>query len=119
MKKFWLMVIAAASGVLSGCSSGDGMPVAGKSYQFVIDVRTLAEQQQFGAIKGAILIEHTKIGDEISEVVPDKTSSIALFCRSGRRSAIAAGKLRELGYSNVTDLGAFSDAKKLLEDSDK
>ena len=57
------------------------MPVAGKSYQFVIDVRTLAEQQQFGAIKGAILIEHTKIGDEISEVVPDKTSSIALFCR--------------------------------------
>ena len=34
---------------------------------------------------------------------------ILVYCRSGRRSAIAAQTLAELGYTNVKDFGGIND----------
>ena len=39
---------------------------------------------------------------------PDKEKEIVLYCRSGRRSAIAKKALVELGYKDVKDFGGIN-----------
>jgi len=81
--------------------------------QYVIDVRT-AEEWQAGHIEGAIHIPYDQMADRIAEVTRDKAAAIALYCRSGRRSGIALKRLKELGYTNVENLGSLQDAQKKL-----
>ena len=38
-----------------------------------------------------------------------KDAEILLYCRSGRRSADAAKKLRDMGFTNVFDFGGIID----------
>ena len=64
----------------------------------VLDVRTAAEFAE-GHIKGAVLIDQgqSDFVEKAKAALPiDKT--IAVYCRSGRRSANAAGKLADVGY---------------------
>jgi rhodanese-related sulfurtransferase len=79
----------------------------------VVDVREPNELQS-GMIKGAInlplsVIEAggTKFNQAIGALSKDK--QILLYCRSGRRSGIAASKLNSLGFQ-TKNLGGFSDA---------
>ena len=74
----------------------------------VLDVR---EQEEFdqGHVPGAILIPYTKIEDQADEHLPQKDQLILVYCRSGRRSKIAAEALVELGYTNVKEFGGILD----------
>ena len=54
----------------------------------VIDVRTVQEWDK-GHLEGAVLIPYDQIGERIGAVVKDKSQTIYLYCRSGRRSHIA------------------------------
>ena len=81
----------------------------------VLDVRTVAEFTE-GHIKGAILIDQGQsdfVEQAKAKLPKDKT--IAIYCRSGRRSANAAGKLADVGYKCVNLKGgilAWKDAGK-------
>lgn len=44
-----------------------------------------------------------------------KDDHITLYCRSGRRSNLALHTLRDLGYTNVRDIGGFEDARRVLD----
>jgi rhodanese-related sulfurtransferase len=44
-----------------------------------------------------------------------KDDRITLYCRSGRRSGIALGKLKEMGFKSVRDIGGFEEARKVLD----
>jgi rhodanese-related sulfurtransferase len=44
-----------------------------------------------------------------------KDDAITLYCRSGRRSNIALGRLKELGFKRVRDIGGFEEARKVLD----
>ncbi|KAG9190723.1 hypothetical protein G6011_08811 [Alternaria panax] len=44
-----------------------------------------------------------------------KDDAITLYCRSGRRSNIALGRLKELGFKRVRDIGGFEEARKILD----
>lgn len=74
----------------------------------VLDVRT-EEEYNTGHIEGAILIPDTEILEKAEETLTDKSSTILVYCRSGRRSALAAANLVELGYTNVYDFGGIID----------
>ena len=37
-----------------------------------------------------------------------------MYCRSGRRSALAVEAMKKLGYADLTDLGGMDEAKKRL-----
>ncbi len=74
----------------------------------ILDVRT-QEEYDTDHIPGAILIPYTEITKTVDELIPDHSSTILLYCRSGRRSSIAASDLVDLGYSNVYDFGGISD----------
>ena len=74
----------------------------------ILDVRTQEEYDQ-GHIPSAIVISHEKIAEKAEEVLADKDQLILVYCRSGRRSKIAAEALAELGYTNIKEFGGIID----------
>lgn len=74
----------------------------------ILDVRT-KEEYDSGHIKDALLIPDVEILQKAESTLPDKTAMILVYCRSGRRSALAANDLIGLGYSNVYDFGGIID----------
>ena len=74
----------------------------------IVDVRT-QEEYDAGYIEGAVLIPDFDIEAKAESLLPDKDATILIYCRSGRRSALAAQKLVELGYQNIYDFGGIID----------
>ena len=74
----------------------------------ILDVRT-QEEYNPGHIPGAIMISHEEIAEKAEGVLTDKDQLILVYCRSGRRSKIAAEALVELGYTNIKEFGGISD----------
>ena len=74
----------------------------------IIDARTQEEYDQ-GHIPGAILIPEYEIAARAENELPDKNQLILVYCRSGRRSKIAAEELVKLGYTNVKEFGGIID----------
>ena len=79
-----------------------------ESGYIIIDARTQEEYDQ-GHIPGAILIPEYEIADRAEKELPDKNQLILVYCRSGRRSKIAAEELVKLGYTNVKEFGGIID----------
>lgn len=82
--------------------------------RLLIDVRT-AEEFAAGALPGAQRIGHEEIAAQIASLAPDLDTPIVLYCRSGRRSALAEAGLRDLGYRNLINAGGYSELKLALE----
>ena len=74
----------------------------------LLDVRTFEEFAQ-GHIEGAILIPENVLRENAEYEISDKDAIILVYCRSGRRSALAARTLVDLGYTNVYDFGGIDD----------
>ena len=103
-----------------GCSDGDSAnyeQISGaeakalmdsESGYIIIDARTQSEYDE-GHIPGAILIPEYEIADRAEKELPDKDQLILVYCRSGRRSKIAAEELVKLGYTNVKEFGGIID----------
>ena len=109
-----------------GCSDGGSAtyePISGaeakalmdsESGYIIIDARTQEEYDQ-GHIPGAILIPEYEIADRAEKELSDKDQLILVYCRSGRRSKIAAEELVKLGYTNVKEFGGIIDWKYEIE----
>lgn len=110
-----LTCLLALLGLTTACGQGkfdnvdvtDFATLTGDSNVVVLDVRTVDEYVE-GHIQGAVLIDQGK--DDFMEkskaiLVKDKT--IAVYCRSGRRSANAAGRLAAEGYRCVNLKGGI------------
>ena len=74
----------------------------------IIDARTEEEFAE-GHIKGAILIPDYEIAARAEDILLDKNQKILVYCRSGRRSKLAAEALLDLGYTNVWEFGGIID----------
>ena len=79
-----------------------------ESGYIIIDARTQEEYDE-GHIPGAILIPEYEIAARAENELPDKDQLILVYCRSGRRSKIAADELVKLGYTNVKEFGGIID----------
>ena len=79
-----------------------------ESGYIIIDARTQEEYDQ-GHIPGAIMIPEYEIAERAEKELPDKDKLILVYCRSGRRSKIAAEELVKLGYTNVKEFGGIID----------
>ena len=77
----------------------------------LLDVRT---EEEYGIehAAGAVLLpqEDLETMDEgdILDVLPDLDAPVLLYCRTGRRAALAAIKLEELGYTRLYNLGGLN-----------
>ena len=126
MKKFTviLILIITCAAVLYGCTScGESKmensykqitPARAKEIMdlqdgyIILDVRTQEEFDE-SHIEGAILIPDYEITNKAESVLKDKDQLILVYCRSGRRSKLAAEALVELGYTNVKEFGGIID----------
>lgn len=122
MKKI-LTCLLAVLGLTTACGQGnfENTDVPGfaeliaDSSVVILDVRTATEFAE-GHIQGSILIDQgqSDFVEKAKATLPiDK--KIAVYCRSGRRSANAAGKLADIGYKCVNLKGgiiAWKDAGK-------
>ena len=122
-KRFLLMLLTLAFPLgCIGCSDGGSATyeqISGaeakalmdsESGYIIIDARTQPEYDE-GHITGAILIPEYEIADRAEKELPDKNQLILVYCRSGRRSKIAAEELVKLGYTNVKEFGGIIDWK--------
>ena len=74
----------------------------------ILDVRTEEEFKE-GHIKNALLIPDYEIAEKAESVLTNKEQLILVYCRSGRRSKIAANELVTMGYSNIKEFGGIID----------
>lgn len=125
MKKMLLLVLAAVLAISAVCFAQS--PANAEVYQkitpqqakarmaepgvIVLDVR-MQQEYDAGHIANAVLLPLPLIeaGDAaVAKALPDKDAEILVYCRSGRRSAIAANALINMGYTNVLDFGGIND----------
>jgi len=109
------MLLAACGGSGSGSGGGSGQAVrtvnAAEAVEMldrriVIDVRTPAEFAA-GHVAGAQNID-VEAGDFATRIASlDKGGAYLLYCRTGRRSALAAAEMAKAGFTNVVDAGGF------------
>ena len=74
----------------------------------ILDVR---EQDEYdsGHIPGAVLLPVGTIDeDTAAEVIPEKDSTVLVYCRSGNRSKTASAALADLGYTNIYEFGGIN-----------
>ena len=97
-------------------SMAEGLEIAKENPgAIVVDVRR-DDEYKAGHIPGALLLTMEKITAETAaKVLPDKSQMILIYCRSGRRSKIAAQNLSELGYTNIVEFGGILDYKGEVE----
>lgn len=106
--------------LLTGCSGGtsDGSyeqitQEAAKEMMdtqevIVLDVREQSEYDS-GHIPGAVLLPVGSIDEETAAaVIPEKDSTVLVYCRSGNRSKTAASTLAGLGYTNIYEFGGIN-----------
>jgi rhodanese-related sulfurtransferase len=113
MKKF-LTLLLAVLGLNTACSQNyenydvkEFAELITDSNVVILDVRK-ADEFAEGHITGAILIDQFQSDFlEQAQVKLPKDKTIAIYCRSGRRSANAAGKLADVGYKCVNLKGGI------------
>lgn len=120
MKKLWMILLAAV--LLTACGLGSQQeavyvnitPQEAKQIMdttegyILLDTRAQEEYDQ-GHIPGAIVIPHDEIEEKAEQLLPDKNQLILVYCRSGRRSKLAAEALVKLGYTNIKEFGGILD----------
>ena len=74
----------------------------------ILDTRT-QEEYDSGHIPGAILIPYDEVLEKAEGILTDKDQLILVYCRSGRRSKLAANDLVSLGYTNIKEFGGILD----------
>jgi rhodanese-related sulfurtransferase len=77
----------------------------------IIDIRTAAEYDT-GKLSGAISIDYYKTDFRAQLAKLDKSKPYKLYCNSGNRSASAVAIMRDLGFSDVTELAGGIQAWK-------
>ena len=74
----------------------------------ILDVR---EQDEYdsGHIPSAVLLPVGMIDeDTAAKVIPEKDSTVLVYCRSGNRSKTASAALADLGYTNIYEFGGIN-----------
>ncbi len=78
----------------------------------ILDVRT-REEFESGHIPGAVCLPNEDIDldrpEDLTEVLPDRSQIILVYCRSGNRSRQASQKLADSGYTSVYEFGGIND----------
>lgn len=80
------------------CQSTDGA--------ILLDVRSV-EEYRGGRIEGSVNLPLDKIAT-VGNIVKDKKTPLYVHCLSGARSGQAVSRLKQMGYTNATNIGGIS-----------
>jgi len=108
-------LMEAANAAVPKITPAEAREMIGKGNTLVVDVRDAPEVEKSGKIAGAVHVSRGMLEFRADPDSPyhDKNFSrdktLILYCASGGRSALAAKALKDLGYGQVYNVGAFKD----------
>lgn len=107
MKRLVLMLVLGLGGAAQAAERVSAeslrMRQAAGEALLVLDVRTPAEYAQ-GHVPGAINVPHDEVSAEHPRLASWRERPVVVYCRSGRRSAMAIETLERAGFSRVQHL---------------
>jgi rhodanese-related sulfurtransferase len=107
--------LEAANAAVPRITAAQAREMIGKGNALVVDVRDAPEVQASGKVTGAVNVSRGMLEFRADPESPyhdkafDKGKTIILYCASGGRSALSGKVLKEMGYNQVFNLGAFKD----------
>lgn len=108
-------MMEAANAVVPKITPAEAREMIAKGNTLVVDVRDTPELEKSGKVAGAV---HHSRGMLEFRADPDspyydknfaKDKSVIVYCASGGRSALAGKVLKDMGYTQVYNMGAFKD----------
>jgi rhodanese-related sulfurtransferase len=109
-------LMADANAAIPKISVDDAHRLMAEEGALLVDVRDGPELAQTGKLKGAVHVSRGMIEFRADPGLPShdpkfrKDRPVVLYCASGGRSALAGKVLKDMGYTNVRNLGGFKDA---------
>ncbi len=108
-------MLAEANAVVPKLAPAEALERMRSGDVLVVDVRDPTEVQQSGRVKGALNVSRGMLEFRADPATPyhdaafQKDRTILLHCASGGRSALAGKTLRDMGYTNVYNIGGFKE----------
>jgi rhodanese-related sulfurtransferase len=108
-------LVEAANAVVPRISPAQARELIDKGNTLVVDVRDAPEVEKTGTVAGAIHVPRGMLEFRADPESPyhdqnfAKDKTVIVYCASGGRSALSGQALKELGYEEVYNLGAFGD----------
>lgn len=108
-------MIADANAVVPRISAAEVRDMMSGGNTLIVDVRDAPEVENSGKVSGAIHISRGMLEFRADPESPyhdnnfDKAKTVIVYCASGGRSALSGKVLKDLGYQQVYNLGAFKD----------
>jgi rhodanese-related sulfurtransferase len=108
-------MLEAANAAVPRVTPTQAREMMAKGNTLVVDVRDAPELDKTGKVAGALNVSRGMLEFRADPESPyhdknfarDKT--VILYCASGGRSALSGKLLKEMGYDQVYNLGAFKD----------
>lgn len=108
-------LLEAANAAVPRISPAQAQGMVASANAIVVDVRDAPEVEKSGKVAGAL---HVSRGMLEFRADPDspyhdknfrKDRAVILYCASGGRSALGGKVLKDMGYAEVYNVGAFKD----------
>jgi rhodanese-related sulfurtransferase len=108
-------MLEAANAAVPRVTPAQARDMIAKGNTLVLDVRDAPEVERSGKVAGAVHVPRGMLEFRADPESPyhdknfarDKT--VIVYCASGGRSALSASTLKDMGYAQVYNLGAFKD----------
>jgi rhodanese-related sulfurtransferase len=108
-------MMEAANAAVPRVTPAEAKEMIAKGNTLVVDVRDAAEVANSGKVAGAVHVSRGMLEFRADPESPahdkafDKSKTVIVYCASGGRSALSGKVLKDFGYANVFNLGAFKD----------
>jgi rhodanese-related sulfurtransferase len=108
-------MLEAANAAVPRVTPDQAREMIAKGNTLVVDVRDTPEVERSGKLAGAVHVSRGMLEFRADPESPyhdknfAKDKTVILYCASGGRSALSAKTLKDLGYEQVYNLGAFKD----------
>jgi rhodanese-related sulfurtransferase len=115
MAKTAKQLVEAANAVVPRISPAEAQEKIARGNVLVVDVRDAPEVEKTGKVAGAVHVPRGMLEFRADPESPyhdanfAKDKTLIVYCASGGRSALSGQALKELGYGEVYNLGAFGD----------
>src|SRR5262245_40963938 len=108
-------MMEAANAAVPRITPAQAREMIAKGNALVVDVRDAPEVQNSGKVAGAVHVSRGMLEFRADPESPyhdknfAKDKTVIVYCASGGRSALSGKVLKDLGYGQVFNLGAFKD----------
>jgi rhodanese-related sulfurtransferase len=108
-------LVEAANAVVPRITQAQAQEMIANGNTLVVDVRDAPEVEASGKVAGAVHVSRGMLEFRADPESPyhdqnfAKDKTVILYCASGGRAALGGQALKELGYTDVYNMGAFKD----------